>query len=341
MKTLLIGAGAIGGTVAVLTKNAGYDISILCRSEKTKSEIEANGITLLGAKGESNAHFCCYASVNDIKDEKFDICIIATKYSAMAQTAESILPFLKEDSLVVGMQNGLCTDELAEIVGRKRAVGCMLGFGATRNTATEINMTSLGEMYIGMPDGYHPEKLDYLRNMLDNVLPTTISDNITRQQYSKLIINSCINATAGITGKTLGVIIDDSRAGKLFLAIAREGMNVAKAMGINVPKYGKLLEYRLLMLMDNAPYNAICRMIVKLVAKIKYADVKPSTLQSLERNELTEIDIFNGYIASKGKEFGVETPVNSRLTEMIHEIERKERAITPDNLNEFKGILFK
>ena len=341
MKTLLIGAGAIGGTVAVLTKNAGYDISILCHSEKTKSEIEANGITLLGAKGESNAHFCCYASVNDIKDEKFDICIIATKYSAMAQTAESILPFLKEDSLVVGMQNGLCTDELAEIVGRKRAVGCMLGFGATRNTATEINMTSLGEMYIGMPDGYHPEKLDYLRNMLDNVLPTTISDNITRQQYSKLIINSCINATAGITGKTLGVIIDDSRAGKLFLAIAREGMNVAKAMGINVPKYGKLLEYRLLMLMDNAPYNAICRMIVKLVAKIKYADVKPSTLQSLERNELTEIDIFNGYIASKGKEFGVETPVNSRLTEMIHEIERKERAITPNNLNEFKGILFK
>ena len=114
----------------------------------------------------------------------------------------------------------------------------------------------------------------------------------------------------------------------------------AKAMGINVPKYGKLLEYRLLMLMDNAPYNAICRMIVKLVAKIKYADVKPSTLQSLERNELTEIDIFNGYIASKGKEFGVETPVNSRLTEMIHEIERKERPITPDNLDEFKGMLF-
>ena len=38
MKTLLIGAGAIGGTVAVLTKNAGYDISILCHSEKTKSE---------------------------------------------------------------------------------------------------------------------------------------------------------------------------------------------------------------------------------------------------------------------------------------------------------------
>ena len=184
------------------------------------------------------------------------------------------------------------------------------------------------------------KNLDKLKDMLDTVLPTTISDNITRQQYSKLIINSCINATAGITGKTLGVVIDDVRAGKLFLAITREGMRVAKAMGINVPKYGKLLEYRLLMLMDNAPYNAICRLIVKLVAKIKYADVKPSTLQSLERGELTEIDIFNGYIAAKGAEYGVETPVNTKLTQMIHEIERGERPITPDNLDEFKGILF-
>ena len=29
------------------------------------------------------------------------------------------------------------------------------------------------------------------------------------------------------------------------------------------------------------------------------------------------------------------------VTEMIHEIERGERKITPDNLAEFKGVLFK
>ena len=341
MKTILIGAGAIGGTVAVLTKNAGYDVKILCHSESTKNAINEKGITLHGAKGESHTDFICFCSAEELQDEKFDICIIATKYSAMAETAKLILPFLKDDSLVVGMQNGLCTDELAAIVGKKRAVGCMLGFGATRNTPTDITMTSLGELYIGMPDGYNPPNLAKLCDMLAAVLPTAISENITRQQYSKLIINSCINATAGITGKTLGDIIDDSRAGKLFLAIAREGMNVANAMGIKVPKYGKLLEYRLLMLMDNAPYNAICRLIVKLVAKLKYADVKPSTLQSLERGELTEIDIFNGYIASKGEEYGVKTPVNTKLTAMIHEIERGEREITPDNLSEFKGMLFK
>ena len=176
--------------------------------------------------------------------------------------------------------------------------------------------------------------------MYNTVLPTEISDNILRQQYSKLIINSCINATAAITGLTLGKMVDDKRARTLYLAIAREAMRVAKKMNLDVPKYGKMLNYKLLMLMDNAPYNAICRYIVWLVSKLKYASVKPSTLQSLEKGEITEIEIFNGYIAKLGRDYGIETPVNTKLTAMIHEIERGERKITPDNLEEFRGMLF-
>lgn len=339
MKTLLIGAGSIGGIIAVLTKEKGYDVSILCHSEKSKKEIEEKGITLHGALGEHKADFKCYASTQEIGDEKFDFCIIATKYAAMAECAKSILPFLKKESLVVGMQNGICTSELAEIVGDSRAVGCMLGFGATRESTTSVNMTSKGEMYIGMAYNQRPDALNYLKEMLESVLPVQISEDITRQQYSKLIINSCINATAAITGQVLGKIIDDVRARDLFLAIAREGMRVAKAMGINVPKYGKFLEYKMLMLMDNKPYNAMCKLVVRNVAKIAYADVKPSTLQSLEKGEKTEIDIFNGYFAQKGKEYGVPVPVNTKLTEMIHEIEDGKRPITPDNLAEFEGMI--
>ena len=43
MKTIVVGAGAIGGTVAVLLKNAGYDIRIMCHSEKSKELIEKDG----------------------------------------------------------------------------------------------------------------------------------------------------------------------------------------------------------------------------------------------------------------------------------------------------------
>lgn len=340
MKTLVIGAGAIGGTVAVVAKKAGYDIRIMCHSEETKNLIQEEGFKLHGSKGELCEKFKCYKSYDELGDEKFDIVIIGTKYQAMPEIAKAILPYINDDSLVVGMQNGILTENLAEIVGEKRAVGIMIGFGATRNAANDVTMTSLGEFYIGMPNGYHPGKLDYLKNMLEVVLPTQISDNITREQYSKLIINSCINATAAITGLKLGKMVDDRRACALYLAIAREGMYVARAMGLDVPKYGKALDYNMLMLMDNKPYNWVCQNVVKLVSKLKYADVKPSTLQSLEKGEKTEIDVFNGYFVEKGKEVNVDVPVNTKLVEMIHEIEDGKRKITPDNLEEFRGKLF-
>ena len=334
MKIIVAGAGAIGGTVAVLLKEAGFDVSIMCHSSASKEIIEKEGFYLTGAKGDFYTHLDCYCSPEELSDKKFDIVIIATKYAHMAECAKTMLPFVADNGLVVGMQNGILTEELGEIVGRDKVVGCMIGFGATRNSVNNVTMTSKGEFYVGMLDGRKPRNLEVFAEMLRTVLPTKISPEIHRQQYSKLIINSCINAVAGITGKVLGEILQDVRARDLFLNIAREGMAVAKAMGINVPKYGVMLEYKMLALGNNKYYNACCKLVVRMVGKL-YADVKPSTLQSLEKGELTEIDILNGYFVENGNKYGVATPVNTKLVEMIHEIEQGKREMTSDNLAEF------
>ena len=334
MNIIVAGAGAIGGTVAVLLKDAGYDVSIMCHSVASKEKIEKEGFFLNGAKGDYYEHFDCYCSAEDLGDKKFDIVIIATKYAHMAECAKMMLPYLAENGLVVGMQNGLLTDELAMIVGRDKAVGCMIGFGATRNGPNDVTMTSLGEVYVGMLDGRTSRTLEVFAEMLKSVLPTQITLEIKRRQYSKLIINSCINAVAGITGKTLGEILKDGRARDLFLNIAREGMAVAKAMKINVPKYGAVLEYKLLSLSNSKLYNKGCKLVVMMVGKL-YSDVKPSTLQSLEKGEKTEIDILNGYFVQMGERYGVDTPVNTKLVKMIHEIEEGKREMSSDNLAEF------
>ena len=334
MNIIVAGAGAIGGTVAVLLKEAGYDVSIMCHSAASKETIEKEGFYLGGAKGDHYVKFDCYSSAEELGDKKFDIVIIATKYAHMAECAKTMLPFVAQDGLVVGMQNGLLTEELGEIVGRDKVVGCMIGFGATRNSVNNVTMTSKGEFYVGMLDGRKPKNLEVFAEMLRTVLPTEISMEIQRQQYSKLIINSCINAVAGITGNVLGEILQDVRARDLFLNIAREGMAVAKAMGINVPKYGVMLEYKMLALGNNKVYNSACKLVVRMVGKL-YSDVKPSTLQSLEKGEKTEIDILNGYFVENGNKYGVATPVNTKLVQMIHEIEEGKREMTSDNLAEF------
>lgn len=335
MRTVLIGMGAIGGTVATLINEAGFNMDVCDLGAEKIKQLREEGFRLTGARGEHKVKMNAFEGAENLEGE-YDICIIASKYQAMPAIAKSMLPHLKKDSLVVCMQNGICVKMLAEVVGAERACGCMIGFGATNMGQNWVEMSSLGEFYIGMLPGQKNDKLEYLQKMLNAVLPTEICDNIEGRLYSKLIINSCINAIAGITGKPLGQLVDDRIACTIFLMVAREGMNVAKKMGIKVPKYGKLLEYRLLMLMDNKPYNRLCEDIVILVSKKNYKDVKPSTLQSLEKGQKTEIDIMNGLISSFGKEYGVPTPVNDKLTAMIKEIENGEREITMKNLDYFR-----
>lgn len=74
------------------------------------------------------------------------------------------------------------------------------------------------------------------------------------------------------------------------------------------------------------------------VIGMKYRKLKSSSLQSLEHGRKTEVDIYNGYITSKGRELGIATPVNQQLTRMVGEIEQGKRKTDPGNFNEISNI---
>ena len=46
----------------------------------------------------------------------------------------------------------------------------------------------------------------------------------------------------------------------------------------------------------------------------------------LERGIKTEVDVINGAVVEKGQEYGVETPLNARVVELMHAMERGERS---------------
>ena len=103
-------------------------------------------------------------------------------------------------------------------------------------------------------------------------------------------------------------------------------MDVAHAQGLKVPPFGGRLDYDKLLAGDGALDNLRRHAMILLVG-LKYRRLKSSSLQSLERGRPTEIDYFNGFIAQKGEELGVDCPINRRLTVMIKEIEGDKRSI--------------
>ncbi len=334
MKIILVGAGSIGGTTATMLREKGYDIEIVEANAVRAEKIRTEGIKLTGALGDHCEKFTVYNNIDELT-ATYDVCIIATKYFALAAVAEKMIPHVKPDGIFVSMQNGICTKRLSDVVGTDKAVGCMIGFGATMLPNGDVNVTSGGELKIGRVNGKIDAFVTELGEVYKALLPTTVVDNIDAQLYSKLIINSCINSIAALTGEPVGVMLKTEKAKDVFLEIAKEGALVAKGMGLKVPPYMKVLDYNLLLITDAKWFKSVCKLVVNIVGK-KFGDVRPSTLQSLDRGEKTEIDIFNGYIVENGKAVNVPTPVNQQIYDFIKAIENGEEKSSMANLDRIK-----
>ena len=329
---LVVGAGSIGGISAAILKKAGYNVEIVCKYEDYRDIISNEGLKVSGAKGSFSEKMKAFVSVKDLNDTK-DIILMAVKATDMVEAAEDLKPFLKRSSLVISMQNGICEPELGRILGNDHIVGCIVGWGATMNKAGDLEMTSTGDFVIGYTNRLEDDRLKEIAVLLGAILPVRITGNIMGHLYSKLIINACITSLGALTGLLLGQMMRIKKARRLFIEIIREAIELSDALQIKVEDYGNRLNYYEFISGRNS-YFEVKRHITLILMGLKYRRLKSSSLQSLQRGKLTEIDYLNGYISANGREYGIPTPINEAIVNMIHQIEDGKRQITPANLDD-------
>ncbi len=329
---LVLGAGAIGGITAALMKSRGYDVEIVCKYDDYALLISGKGLNIKGVCGEHTVTIPAYSSVSQVKDKK-DVILHATKATDMKTAAESALSVLKENGFFVSMQNGICEDELMNVTGPGKVIGCVTGWGATMESPGNLVMTSAGDFIIGYPDRKPDDYLSLVSEALSSVVPVRITDNIMGHLYSKLIINSCITSLGAICGLYLGKMLLLSKARKIFIETIREAMMVAEKMNIRTEVFAGKLDFGKFVRGDDL-ISHFRRHLMILIIGFKYRRLKSSSLQSLERGKPSEIDYLNGFIVRNADKLGVRVPVSAAVTIMIHEIEQKKRGITPDNFND-------
>ena len=331
-KLLVVGAGAIGGITAVLLRNNGYDVEILCRDEEYASFIRTQGISISGVRGDLRVRMPAYASASQITSRK-DFILLATKATDMIAAVNDILPLLSSCGQIVSMQNGICEESIASVAGKDRVIGCVTGWGATMTGHGKLAMTSSGEFIIGYPGRSPDEYLGELAFILSSVVPVKVTDNIMGHRYSKLIINACVTSLGAICGLYLGSMLLNMKIRRIFIEIVSEAMNVADAMQLKVEIFGGKLDFRIFQRAGG--YIALLKChIILLVIGYSYRKIKSSSLQSLERGQRTEIDFLNGYIVSNGTSRKIGVPVNSMIVKIIHEIEDGIRKIGMENFDD-------
>ena len=91
----------------------------------------------------------------------------------------------------------------------------------------------------------------------------------------------------------------------------------------------KLLDYK------GSLKKAVSFFIIPIAIR-KHAKLKASMLQDLEKGKITEVDAINGSVSDYGRKVGCPTPMNDKVVEIIHKIERGELKPSFENLQYFK-----
>jgi 2-dehydropantoate 2-reductase len=329
---LVVGAGAIGGITAALLDRAGYNVEIMAKYDDYAALISTSGLNITGARGNFNRRLKAWGTSTEGMGRK-DIILLATKATDVIEIASQVLPFLKDDGLMVSLQNGICEDDIAKVTGRNRIVGCVVAWGATMHSKGDLFMSSTGEFIIGYPYGKSDERLENIAKILSVIVPVRRSDNIMGHLYSKLIINSCITIAGAISGLHVGEMLSKRKIRKIYIEIMKEAVAVSLRMGIKLEKFGKSVDFYKVVRKEGW-YADLKRHVLMRIIGFKYRKLRSSSLQSLERGKPTEVDYFNGYIVRNGLFLGVDVPVNSAIVKMIHEIESGTRKISLTNFND-------
>ncbi|MHC5796795.1 ketopantoate reductase family protein [Lacisediminihabitans sp. FW035] len=311
MRVAVIGAGAIGGTIAGLLARSGHEVQVVARGEQLAA-LASNGLTLAGGWGD----FTVRVDAVDALTISPDIAFLTTK----AQDARTALRASAE--LLVGIPVVVVQNGLEGITTARRAaprsdiVGALALYAASYLSPGTISITTTGPTFLGGP--VLPAL--YASKILGAVMPVELTDNFEGAQWTKLIVNH-VNGLSAVTGLSVQEVISDRQLRAIMTETMREAVRVARAIDIEfAPLQG--LSNRTLSALGRLPASAGQLLPLLMKRRMGSRPNPGSTLQSIRRGQPTEIDYLNGAVVQRGVAAGVPTPVSAELVELVHEVEK-------------------
>jgi 2-dehydropantoate 2-reductase len=322
MRIGVIGAGAVGGAIAALMADDGHEVEVTARGEHLEA-IRAHGIRLTGGFGDITAH----VDAGEKLERGPEIAIVATK----AQDARAAI--LANATLLAGIpvlivQNGL--EGIAAtrpILPRSDILGALAMYASSLVEPGHIAITTPGVTYVG---GGADVPARYVVSVLADAMPTELAQNFPGAQWTKLIVNQ-VNALPAITGLSVQEVTANPGLRRILTRSMRESVRVGIASGVRFESLQGLSDGRL-RLFSHAPL-ALAESLPKLMARRMGTTPNPgSTLQSIRRGRLTEVDYLNGAVVAAAAKVRLDAPVNSAIVALVHEVEDSNAFLTPDEV---------
>lgn len=330
-KIAVLGTGANGSSVAANLVDAGLDVTLIDQWAEHVETMRVNGLTINMPEEELHVqvdahHLSDLAALNS----HFDVVFLMVKAYDTRWACELIKPYLKDDGLLVGIQNAMMLDDIVDIVGPSRTIGCVVELSSEiftpgvvqRNTTPSHTWFGLGSIHEST-EGREAE----IEEILKHAGKVSISPEIVAAKWMKLVVNTMCLGPFAMLGLTLYEAVKLPGMKDFALQAGTEALSVGQSIGHTIqPIFGLTEE-------DVRDTN---RLLEKLLDKLA-ADIGPAArdcvLQDHLKGRYSEVDLINGLVVDESEKLGRRAPVNAAITEITRRIQAGELKPDPSNLS--------
>ncbi|WCO66054.1 2-dehydropantoate 2-reductase [Iamia majanohamensis] len=314
---VVVGAGAVGGTIAGLLARAGRDVVAVARGPHLEA-LQAGGLDLRTPLGSWTVPLPAVGSVAEVGWRPGDVAVLAVKGQDTEALLDDLVAHADPSLPVVCAQNGVANERRA--LRRFADVHGMCVMLPAVHLEPGV-VAAFGDPAPGILDlGRVPSGTDALdEEVAADLAAAGFSSHphpaILRAKHRKLVMNLA-NAVVALCGTDA---LATDAGGELLGAVAAEGEAVLAAAGVDVA---------------STEEDAVRRGDVFRIGEVEGVDRGGgSTWQSLTRGQGTaEGDTLNGEIALLARLHGVEAPLNVRLQQLVGRAARegwRPGAVTP------------
>lgn len=291
MKIIILGAGAIGSLFGAKLSKLN-DVILIARKDHADA-INKNGLKIIGIE---NRTYRVKSITKISKIGKKTLIILTTKVQDSEKTIKSIKNFIRKDTIILCLQNGLYSENIVKkTVGDKCIVlRAITNFGAIFLKPGIVDYKSYSYTSIQKS----PRSKEIADNFSKCGLNGFVSKNIKYDMWKKLVFNCVLNPLTAIL-KIDNKGICDERLNPLKKMIIEECVKVAEKNGIKFDiDFLKVLN-----------------------EEFKSSKNISSMQQDLLKGRKTEIGFLNSAVVELGKKYGIECPVNEALVGIIKNLE--------------------
>jgi 2-dehydropantoate 2-reductase len=316
MKITVIGAGAIGGVLAVRLALSGQSVTVVDQGAHLQA-IRSNGLKLIRADGTEEVAKDLHAVASCAEAGTQDLVFLALKAYVVEAVAPQMRALFDDHTVVVPIQNGLPWWYFQNFVGphagyrlqtadpngvieqnieSRRIIGCVV-YPAGEIMAPGIVKLLEGDRFpVGELDGVESDRVKNVsKALVDAGLKAPVLNDIRSEIWLKLWGNMSFNPISALTHATLVDICEEPATRALAADMMREAQAVAEKLGVTfrVP-----LEKR-------------------IEGAAKVGKHKTSTLQDVEAGRSVEVDALIGSVIELGDLTGTSTPATRAVYALL------------------------